>query len=340
MRCPVNSITNITNIFDFDSFQTVQDTLALVTGLAIVTVCYKGNPLTNHSNCSKFCSMLRENPLLSKYCERCDSRGGLEAARINAPYTYLCHYNLVDLAIPIIVDDKYIGAIMAGQVRLIDNGPDYIKLEQITPTVAEHNLVLNMPPYQSAYNEIPTLKYEDLMSYANLIKSVSDYIVKESIRHIHLMNSSFKLESSVTITDENNVSLPLVANRISKQHISTHKSRAQDADLNVINPILEYIKYHPNAFFSSSEAARICNVSPSYFSKIFKRVMKIGYIEYITNLKIRWAKEFLTLSNRSVEQISETLEFTSTSYFIKTFKKCERMTPSAYRHLHKADNSI
>lgn len=335
----MNSITNITNIFDFDSFQEVQDALASATNLAIVTVCYKGNPLTNHSNCSKFCSMVRENALFGKYCERCDSRGGLEAARTNAPYAYLCHYNLVDLAIPIIVDDKYIGAIMVGQVHLTDI-PNHLKLEQIIPTTTDHTLALNMSSYQSAYNEIPYMKYDEFILYTDLIKSVSNYIVKESVKHIRLMNSSSKLDSSTDIKTEDNVELPPVANRTAARPVLTHKSHDRDADLDVINPILEYIKYHPNAFISSGEAARICNVTPSYFSKIFKRVMKIGYTEYVTNLKIRWAKEFLTLSNKSVEQISETLGFTSASYFIKTFKKHEKLTPSAYRHLHKPDKRI
>lgn len=331
----MDSITNITNIFDFDSFQSVQDSLASVTNLAIVTTCYQGNPLTSHSNCSKFCSMVRENTLFGKYCKRCDSRGGLEAACSNSPYAYLCHYNLVDLAVPIIVDNKYIGAIIAGQVRLTDV-PNHFKLEQIIPTTVDHTLALNMSSYQDAYNEIPTMKYEDFMRYANLIKSVSNYIVKESIKHIRLINSSSKVQSAVTITGENDLSLPSTAS----QPVITHKSPDRDADLDVINPILEYIKSHPNVFISSGEAARICNITPSYFSKIFKRVMKIGYTEYVTDLKIKWAKEFLTLSNRSIEQISETLGFTNASYFIKTFKKHEKLTPSAYRHLHKPENPI
>lgn len=333
----MSSITDIMNIFDFDTFQGVQDALASATNLAIITVCYKGIPLTNHSNCTRFCSMVRENSALGKYCERCDSRGGLEATCINAPYAYLCHYNLVDLAIPIIVDNKYIGAIMAGQVRLVDI-PAQIKLEQITPTTAEHTLALNSSTYQSAYNEIPTMKYDEFVRYANLIKSVSDYIVKESVKNIRLLNSNSKVGLSGIAADENDVVLSTCKKERANQHVLTHKSYNLDADLDVINPILEYIKYHPNVFLSSGEAARICSVTPSYFSKIFKRVMKIGYTEYITKLKIRWAKEFLTLSNKSVEQISELLEFTSASYFIKTFKKYEKLTPSVYRRLHKPDN--
>ena len=37
--------------------------------------------------------------------------------RSNEPYIYLCHYNIVDVAVPIIIDGRYMGAIMAGTVK-------------------------------------------------------------------------------------------------------------------------------------------------------------------------------------------------------------------------------
>ncbi|HSN65696.1 MAG TPA: PocR ligand-binding domain-containing protein, partial [Fusibacter sp.] len=37
-------------------FQTIQDNLAKSSDLAIITVDYKGRPLTTHSACNRFCS--------------------------------------------------------------------------------------------------------------------------------------------------------------------------------------------------------------------------------------------------------------------------------------------
>lgn len=36
--------------------------------------------------------------------------------RTNRPYIYKCYFSIIDVAIPIIIDEQYLGAIMAGQV--------------------------------------------------------------------------------------------------------------------------------------------------------------------------------------------------------------------------------
>ena len=54
----------------------------------------------------------------SQISQKCDSRGGLEAARNKKPYTYVCHMGVVDVAIPIIYQNLYVGAVMCGQILL------------------------------------------------------------------------------------------------------------------------------------------------------------------------------------------------------------------------------
>lgn len=48
---------------------------------------------------------VREDPILKKYCEKCDSRGGAEAVRENRPYIYQCCFGLIDVAIPIVISE-------------------------------------------------------------------------------------------------------------------------------------------------------------------------------------------------------------------------------------------
>lgn len=70
-------------IINVDKWQSLQDALAKQTGMAIITVDYKGVPVTKHSGCHSFCQLLRDDPELSKNCQKCDSRGGIEATRLN-----------------------------------------------------------------------------------------------------------------------------------------------------------------------------------------------------------------------------------------------------------------
>lgn len=59
----------------------LQDSLALATKMTIITIDYKGIPITEHSSCCNFCQQVRQDPKVPPYCLKCDSRAGLEAVR-------------------------------------------------------------------------------------------------------------------------------------------------------------------------------------------------------------------------------------------------------------------
>lgn len=45
----------IEKVFSIRKWETVQDSLAKTTGMAILMVDYKGRPITKHSGCCEFC---------------------------------------------------------------------------------------------------------------------------------------------------------------------------------------------------------------------------------------------------------------------------------------------
>ena len=81
--------------------------------------------------------------------------------------------------------------------------------------------------------------------------------------------------------------------------------------------------------------ARAVNLSPSYFSRLFRRDLGENFISYVNRLKVQWAKELLRSTNESVSQIASELGYMDSSYFINVFKRFEGITPLAYRqHRH------
>ena len=92
---------DLKTILNIPLFEALQDILAKTTGTAIITVDYKGTPVTRHSCRTEFCSVIRENPISRKRCFRCDALAGLEAVRLNSPFIYLCHCGIVDVAVPV-----------------------------------------------------------------------------------------------------------------------------------------------------------------------------------------------------------------------------------------------
>lgn len=173
---------NLDKILDLKKWRNLQDSLAFVTKLAIVTVNYKGVPISQHSGVRPFCETMRKNPDTAKLCEKCDARGGLEAVRTNAPYIYLCHWNIVDIAIPIIIDDKYVGAIMAGEVK-IEDGDKHPQLEQMltVPSKGFEQKLNNNEEIQRLYDSIPTLSYTEINEAAQMLYRLCNYIVEEAM---------------------------------------------------------------------------------------------------------------------------------------------------------------
>ncbi len=83
---------------------------------------------------------------------------------------------------------------------------------------------------------------------------------------------------------------------------------------------------------SASEAADACGVSPSYFSRVFKRTMKMSFSDYVNQVRLKEAERLLLLTDDSVTDIAQAAGFSTASYFIRQFRLQYGVTPHQYRH--------
>lgn len=79
--------------------------------------------------------------------------------------------------------------------------------------------------------------------------------------------------------------------------------------------------------------AEMCNVSPTYFRKLFKEYSGTSPQNYKLNMLMSQAKQYLLYSDKSVSEIADVLGFTSASYFCRIFKKKIGLTPMQYIQL-------
>lgn len=75
-------------------------------------------------------------------------------------------------------------------------------------------------------------------------------------------------------------------------------------------------------------------LSPSYLSATFKNEVGVSFINYLTDLRIDKAKEFLIQSNMKISSVASYVGISNSSYFNKVFKKKVGITPSEYRDLN------
>lgn len=312
------TFSDIYQIFNPDKFQKVQDDISMASELAIITVDYKGVPITAHSNCSEFCKKVRSSQY-GVYCEKCDSHGGLEAARIGKPFIYLCHAGLIDFAIPIIVDGLYLGALMAGQVLLDwDNSEE--KPERILQGVSNTiDFSLDLE-FQQSYASLPIMRLEKIVALANMLSHVGEYSVEQAALKEAIVQQSSKFQAEDIYSNQT---------REEKALIKGTKSEKEPNKL--LLPALTYIKKHPQEKITLSKMAALCSISTSYFSKLFAKENLGNLSDYVNHIKMERAKELLVSTDWSVGTIAENLSFDDSGYFIKVFKHDTGKTPLEYR---------
>ncbi|MFZ0531282.1 MAG: PocR ligand-binding domain-containing protein, partial [Propionicimonas sp.] len=108
----------IAEVLDLGQLQKVLEDFSEATGLATVAVDTRGTPVTRTCAFTDFCRQMRSDPLRDKLCHGCDAHGGLQSLIEGAPKVYRCHAGLVDFSVPVSDGDKYVGAILCGQVRV------------------------------------------------------------------------------------------------------------------------------------------------------------------------------------------------------------------------------
>lgn len=97
-----------------------------------------------------------------------------------------------------------------------------------------------------------------------------------------------------------------------------------------IEAACRYMQENLDKMITRDEVASAVWLSPSYFSHLFKLTMGIGYNEYLTNLRIKQAKQML-LRNVSVSDIAVSVGFRDARYFSNIFQNKTGFTPSEYR---------
>ena len=108
-------------------------------------------------------------------------------------------------------------------------------------------------------------------------------------------------------------------------------TRKEEQSGSVIDKAKEYIgaRYHKD--ISLDDVSREVDISPYYFSKIFKEETGENFIEYVTNIRIGKAKELLQNSDMSMKEICSAVGYSDPNYFSRTFKKNVGVTPTEYK---------
>ena len=99
----------------------------------------------------------------------------------------------------------------------------------------------------------------------------------------------------------------------------------------VIAAITRYLREHLESEISLSVLSEEFHMNPQYISQLFKNEIGVGFLTYLTSIRMEKAKSLLLTTSLSVAEIAEETGYNDYRVFTKVFKKTAGITPSQFR---------
>lgn len=103
------------------------------------------------------------------------------------------------------------------------------------------------------------------------------------------------------------------------------------SSVDAIEEVLTYISMHIEQSLSVEDLAKRANLSPYYFSRLFKQSTGFSPHEYMLNHRVANAKYLLRTTDFPIKKVASCCGFSTASSFCTNFKKRVGSSPLQYR---------
>ena len=120
------------------------------------------------------------------------------------------------------------------------------------------------------------------------------------------------------------------AKEIIERLLSSGRASVKDRD-DKVSKVKAFVERNCFKRIGLDDAAKAVFLSPKYLSRIFKEKTGVGFNEYRLKLLMKRARELLTTTSGTVNEISYKLGYKNPESFIRQFKIVAGATPTDYR---------
>lgn len=117
------------------------------------------------------------------------------------------------------------------------------------------------------------------------------------------------------------------------QTFDLYEKSLQNSDSKIIQTVKAYIHDHYQEKLELEDTAGQVYLSPSYLGIVFKQQTGQNYTDYVTDVRMEKAKEFLRNIDLTISEVAFAVGYKDVRYFSKIFKKKIGITPKEYRKL-------
>ncbi len=158
----------LTELIDLSFLREIQERFSFATGMTAFITDADGKNITAESNPSSFCMNLKKSVAITTKCKNCHKNGGLDAMTAGCGKVYCCHAGIYEVAAPIVVNGKFLGSFVAGQVLT----------EAPTSASSRYAIELGMQAgeYANEVSRLDVIPEGKLKAYADLLYSMAELI--------------------------------------------------------------------------------------------------------------------------------------------------------------------
>ncbi|WP_078551771.1 response regulator [Bacillus alkalicellulosilyticus] len=171
---------------------------------------------------------------------------------------------------------------------------------------------------------------DEMLAYCNQSEQTIEEVVAEFLvlMRRHLVDCGITVSINRNLLHYNTVSIfqeEII--RITTYIHSMYHSKQKD----VLLIAKQFMAENYKKPITLEEVAEQVELTPQYFSKIFKTRVGSSFIDYLTALRVETAKELMRTKKVSVKEVCYEVGYKDPNYFSRVFKKHTGMSPSDYR---------
>ncbi|WP_160691297.1 response regulator [Clostridium sp. C2-6-12] len=183
-------------------------------------------------------------------------------------------------------------------------------------------------------------KYEEIDLIIEYIENEADIFIKNN-RNVYILEYTetvWKLREYVKLVKK--MKENLYYNNISKKYFLNESNKLletlnidnNNSDITVIKLAKEYIINNFNKSITLKDVAEEVFLSQNYLSELFKKEIGEGFYDFLSNYRIKKAKEILLTTNLKVYEVAKNVGYNDAITFGRAFKKITGTTPNDYRN--------
>jgi YesN/AraC family two-component response regulator len=116
------------------------------------------------------------------------------------------------------------------------------------------------------------------------------------------------------------------------KNIIEEAQKIQGGSHNAVTRIKAYLQKHYNREITLTDLAREFEMSPYYLSRLFSKSEGIALMEYVANIRIEKAIQYINQGNYKIYEIAQMVGYANVEHFSRVFKKKTGKSPKQFTH--------